>query len=86
MKDMRSNRKTTVVWFVLLSFVLTMLISSCNIDRDLEECPYNARLEYWYTGTGQANILPDYIYRMKEFVFDSLQVLRQVNELGGKRI
>lgn len=85
MKDMRSNRKTTVVWFVLLSFVLTMLISSCNIDRDLEECPYNARLEYWYTGTGQANILPDYIYRMKEFVFDSLQVLRQVNELGGKK-
>lgn len=85
MKDMRNNHKTVVMWFVLLSFVLSMLTPSCNIDRDMDECPYNARLEYWYTGTGQANILPDYIYRMREFVFDSLQVLRQVNELGSKK-
>lgn len=86
MKDMRNNSNiATVVWLVLLSFVLTMVIPSCNIDGDLEECPYNARLEYWYTGTGQANVLPSYIFQMKEFVFDSLGVLRHIKELGGKK-
>lgn len=58
---------------------------SCNIDADLKECPYNARLEYWYTGSGSANVLPDYIYTMREFVFDSLGVLRQVNEIAAKK-
>lgn len=80
-----SNIATTAIWWVLLSFVLTMLIPSCNIDGDLEECPYNARLEYWYTGTGQANVLPSHIFRMQEFVFDSLGVLRHVKQLGGKK-
>lgn len=86
MKDMRNNSNTlTAIWLVLLSFVLTMVIPSCNIDGDLEECPYNARLEYWYTGTGQANVLPSYIFRMKEFVFDSLGMLRHIKKLSGKK-
>lgn len=77
--------KRTILFTLLLLPAVCLFIPSCNIDGDLAECPYNARLEYWYTGTGQANVLPDYIYRMKEFVFDSLQVLRQVNELGSKK-
>ena len=32
---------------------------ACDIAGDLAEGPYNARLEDWYTGTGQANVLPD---------------------------
>ena len=73
------------VWRLFLLSAVSLFLFSCQIDKDLEECPYNARLEYWYTGTGQANVLPDYIFGMKEFVFDSLGVLRQVNELAGKK-
>lgn len=79
------SKRTMLFASLLLLAVVGLFVPSCNIDGDLEECPYNARLEYWYTGTGQANVLPDYIFRMKEFVFDSLQVLRQVNELGVKK-
>lgn len=67
---------------ILSGFISFM---SCTLDADLKECSYNARLEYWYTGSGNANVLPDYIYTMREFVFDSLGVLRQVNELAGKK-
>lgn len=82
---MKNSPQTTALWCVLLFFIATLLIPSCSIDKDLEECPYNARLEYWYTGTGQANVLPNYIYRMKEFLFDSTGVLRQINEQGSKK-
>lgn len=79
------KNKSVMIIITLLLLAVSLMVPSCNIDGDLEECPYNARLEYWYTGTGQANVLPDYIFKMKEFVFDSLQILRQVNELGGKK-
>lgn len=64
---------------------LLLGLVSCDIDGDLAECPYNTRLEYWYTGTGQANVLPDYVYRMDEFVFDSLGVLCHRREVTSKK-
>ncbi|WP_304246254.1 FimB/Mfa2 family fimbrial subunit [Parabacteroides gordonii] len=79
------KNKPVMIIATLLLLAVSLVVPSCNIDGDLVECPYNARLEYWYTGTGQANVLPDYIFRMQEFVFDSLNILRQVNELGGKK-
>ena len=85
MKDTYMKNKTAMIIATLLLLAVSLVVPSCNIDGDLAECPYNARLEYWYTGTGQANVLPDYIFKMKEFVFDSLNVLRRINEIGGKK-
>lgn len=65
--------------------LLLALATSCNIDGELRECPYNARLEYWYTGTGGANVLPDYVSSMQEFIFDKNEVLRQVNRRVGNK-
>ncbi|MCD7848381.1 MAG: FimB/Mfa2 family fimbrial subunit [Parabacteroides sp.] len=65
--------------------LLCLSLVSCDIDGDLAECPYSARLEYWYTGTGQANVLPDYIFRMHEFVFGSVGVLCHKRELSGRK-
>lgn len=61
--------------------LLLLLLSSCSLDGELEECRYNVRLEYWYTGSGTANVLPDYIHSMQEFIFDDTGILRQVNNL-----
>ena len=57
-----------------------LLLTACQIEPEMEQCPYTARLEYWYTGSGgtTVNILPNYIYTLNEFIFDSEGILRQV--------
>ena len=78
------NKRTDPIR-LLLCLTLMLCLGACDIDGDLAECPYNARLEYWYTGTGQANVLPDYVYRMHEFVFDSVGVLCHKREISGRK-
>lgn len=72
-------------WLLYMLLLPVLALASCNIDGDLAECPYNARLEYWYTGSGTANVLPDYVYTMNEFLFDSVGVLRLVREVAVKK-
>ena len=74
------RRPRSVFGFVTVLCTMT-LAASCTLDGELAECPYNVRLEYWYTGSGTANVLPDYIRSMREFVYDENGILRQVNDL-----
>lgn len=70
--------------FFIIGLLLLALIPSCNIDGDLEECPYNVRLEYWYDDGGSANRLTDYVDRIDGFVFDSEGVLYGIDRRSGK--
>lgn len=79
--------------FALLQrvYLLCMLagfiaFTACNIDGDLAECTYNARVEYWYVGSGAANVLPDYVNSMQQYVYNSEGVLVQVNSTAGSRV
>ena len=60
-----------------LFFPVFLALSGCNIDGELAECPYNVRLEYWYTADGFDNLLPNYVYTLHEYLFDSEGILCQ---------
>ena len=62
------------------------LTASCTLDGELGECPYNARLEYWYTGSGTVNVLPQYVDEMRQYIYDSEGTLVQVNSTNGERV
>lgn len=67
-----------------LLFILSVIVlSGCDIDAQLPDCDYNARLEYWYVFTGSKNEIPDYVDTMNEYLFDSDGILRQVRLLEG---
>jgi hypothetical protein len=60
-----------------LFFPILLALTGCNIDGELAECPYNVRLEYWYTSDGYDNLLPSYVYTLHEYLFDSEGILRE---------
>lgn len=60
-----------------LFFPVLLTLAGCNIDGELAECPYNVRLEYWYTSDGYDNLLSSYVYTLHEYLFDSEGVLRE---------
>lgn len=79
MKNKTGNGSLLALWLLCFSLV------SCDVDGDLAECPYNARLQYWHTGIGLANVLPDYVFSVHEFVFDSLGVLCHKRNISVKK-
>lgn len=68
--------------FLLYIFPL-LILAGCDIDAQLPDCDYNARLEYWYVFTGTDNEIPDYVDTMNEYLFDANGILRQVKTLEG---
>ena len=68
--------------YLLYIFPL-FILSACDIDAQLPDCYYNARLEYWYVFTGTDNEIPDYVDTMNEYLFDANGILRQVKTLEG---
>lgn len=58
---------------------LFFVFSSCDVDGELAECPYNVKLDYWYTGSGRQNQLTASVFTLREYLFDGEGVLRQVN-------
>ena len=68
---------------IAILLLVAIATNSCDIDAELPDCDYNARLEYWYVFTGTANELPDYVDTMDEYLFDASGILRQVKQLAG---
>lgn len=68
-----------VIWNLLL------LPTSCAVDTEVLTCSYNVQLEYWYTRewSKEENMVPNYIYRITEYIFDAEDILYQVNILPG---
>lgn len=64
------------LWSLLL---LLVALGACDIDTDLPECNYNARIDFFYTLDGQTNVLPLYIHRMTDYVFDADSTLIEIH-------
>lgn len=74
---MRGMRKMS--WLILLQIVVV----SCNFMDQPALCPYNVRLEYWYAGYPDENVLPLRVDNLQEFLFDEEgNCLRRLNLRG----
>lgn len=70
------------LWIGVIGIVF-ILPPSCAIDEEPLTCSYNVQLAYWYTRewTKEENMVSNYIFRIKEYVFDEEEILYQVNTL-----
>lgn len=62
---------------------LQLLLSACSFTEEPALCPYNVRLEYWYAGYPDENVLPMRVNNLQEFLFDEEgNLLRRLNLRG----
>lgn len=69
-------RRPPCLWSLWL---LLAVLGACDIDDELPECNYNARIDFFYTLDGSANVLPLYIHRMTDYVFDADSTLIEIH-------
>lgn len=59
---------------------LQILVAACNFADQPALCPYNVRLEYWYAGYPDENVLPLRVNNLQEFLYDDKgNLLRRLN-------
>ena len=80
---MKRHLSLLAYWHIGILLLVAIATNSCDLDAELPDCDYTARLEYWYVFTGTANELPDYVDTMDEYLFDASGILRQVEQLAG---
>lgn len=60
-----------------------LLLSACDFTDRPALCPYNIRLEYWYAGYPDENLLPLRVNNLQEFLYDSNgNLIRRLNLTG----
>lgn len=50
--------------------MLALLSHSCTFGDEPGVCPYNIRLDYWYAGSSNENVLPVYVDNLRQYLFD----------------
>lgn len=75
---------TIQLFLILMSGIIA--IASCTFGDDLDRCPYNVRLEYWYAGSGVENTLPIYVDNLRQYLFDGGGRLLSVTTLRGDSV
>lgn len=71
---------------LLLWGLLPLLFGSCSFGDEPSPCPYDVRLEYWYAGSGVENMLPRYVSRLTQFIFDGEGRLVSTSVLTGDEV
>lgn len=79
-----SIRRTLQLFLILISGIFAT--TSCTFGDDLDRCPYNVRLEYWYAGSGVENTLPIYVDNLRQYLFDGEGRLLSVTTLRGDSV
>lgn len=81
-------RKTTCLLSVPVSrplVLLALLLTSCRIDRPLEECRYNVQISYQYLRemSDTRNMIDSYVHSIDEYIFDRNGVLLDSRKVQG---
>lgn len=66
--------------------VLSVLATACSFSDEPPLCPYNARLDYWYSGGGDENELLLRVDHLTQYLYDSRGELLRVEELRGDSV
>lgn len=69
-----------------LCCMLLHLLTGCTFFNELEVCPYNTRLEYWYAGNSSQNVLPLFVQNLRQSLFDAEGKLISTETLWGDSI
>lgn len=75
---------TLQLFLMLISGMLAT--ASCTFGDDLDRCPYNVRMEYWYAGSGVENTLPIYVDNLQQYLFDGGGRLLSISTLRGDSV
>lgn len=71
------------IWILM---VLSVLATACSFSDEPPLCPYNARLDYWYSGGGDENELLLRVDHLTQYLYDSHGELLRVEELRGDSV
>ena len=74
------------LWLFLALMCGIFATGSCTFGDDLDPCPYNVRLDYWYAGSGVENTLPIYVDNLQQYLFDGGGRLLSVTTLRGDSV
>lgn len=70
----------TLKVYMIVAFGIPIL-ESCTFGNDLNRCPYNVQMNYWYAGSGVENMLPVYVDNLQQYLFDDAGKLLSVTTL-----
>lgn len=62
------------------------MIPACSFTDEPAICPYNVRLDYWYSGSGSINELHVYVDNLRQFLYNNRGELLAVEELKGDSV
>lgn len=82
------RRCTTLhaVWLIPALLLAALCPGACTFGDDLDPCPYNVKLDYWYAGSGVENTLPVYVDNLRQYIFDGSGALVTVTTLRGDSV
>lgn len=82
------RRCTTLhaVWLIPALLLAALCPGACTFGDDLDPCPYNVKLDYWYAGSGVENTLPVYVDNVRQYIFDGSGALVDVTTLKGDSV
>lgn len=76
---------TRLITHILLGWMGWLLLPACNLEGELEICPYNVRLDYFYSRYGtERNELTAYLNYHCQYLFDAEGLLLDTIPLRGK--
>lgn len=71
---------------LIVGLIGLLFIPACSFTDEPGICPYNVRLDYWYSGSGSQNELHIYVDNLRQYLFDNRGNLLATEQLKGDSV